>query len=615
MTKSDGQVIPMGPGLKLPIETILQRKSILAKTGAGKSNTACVYVEGALDLGVQTIVIDPKGDWWGLRSNASGRGEGYPVLIMGGDHADVPLDPKAGTMVGKWLAETPVSVVLDVSEFSDDEMPTFIADFADSFYRNKKRNKTPVLLVLEEVDEYCPETKDKRTLDLGRCIKNIARLAKRARFLGVGILCVTLRSASFNKNVLGQTDILIVMRTTSPHDVQAVTAWFDGKDIDDQAKRKEVLGSIRKLQTGEGFVYGPEAGIFKRLKFSRRRTFDSGVTPGFGKKMIQPKVLAPVEIDDLRREMKSFIEQAEAEDPARLKEQVAALKREKAALAKQVESAKAHQETRVVEKPVLSEEDVALVREAGAAFEAAVARVNAALEPVVDLVNGDMARHAQAMADLAAKVGAQAHRAREGSGTNGATRVKAAPVVRSSPSAGQETSDPVLGAEGEVVEVSGPMQRVLDALAWLEATNGDRAQQMTAVAFMAGYKPNGGAFNNPKSRLRVLGLVDYPKPGFLALTDEGRARAAVPEPVLTTAELQDRVKENLTGPMQRVLQPLLDAYPESMTSADCAAQAGYEPNGGAFNNPKSRLKTLGLIDYPGPGLLVAKPVLFLEETH
>jgi hypothetical protein len=44
-----------------------------------------------------------------------------------------------------------------------------------------------------------------------------------------------------------------------------------------------------------------------------------------------------------------------------------------------------------------------------------------------------------------------------------------------------------------------------------------------------------------------------------------------------------------------------------------ARAAGYEPGGGAFNNPRGRLRSLGLVEYPERGKVVARPLLFLES--
>ena len=49
-----------------------------------------------------------------------------------------------------------------------------------------------------------------------------------------------------------------------------------------------------------------------------------------------------------------------------------------------------------------------------------------------------------------------------------------------------------------------------------------------------------------------------------------------------------------------------DEYVECMDSA-----AGYESGGGAFNNPKGRLLSLGVIEYPDRGTARAAAFLFL----
>jgi hypothetical protein len=159
-------------------------------------------------------------------------------------------------------------------------------------------------------------------------------------------------------------------------------------------------------------------------------------------------------------------------------------------------------------------------------------------------------------------------------------------------------------------EITGPEQRILDAMAWLEAL-GQREADHAAVAFLAGYTVGGGAFNNPRGRLHTSGLIEY-RGGRLALTETGRRIARAPEAALTAAELQRRVLERLPGPEGKILQVLIEAYPDSVENDDLARRAGYEPGGGAFNNPKGRLRTLGLIDYPERGRVVALPVLFLE---
>lgn len=161
-------------------------------------------------------------------------------------------------------------------------------------------------------------------------------------------------------------------------------------------------------------------------------------------------------------------------------------------------------------------------------------------------------------------------------------------------------------------DLTGPEQRILDALAWLE-TVGQREAEQAAVAFLAGYTVGGGAFNNPRGALRGKGLLAYVG-DRLALTDAGRAAAHYPAEALSAEELQRRVLERLPGPEAKILREAIREYPEDLSNEDLARRAGYEPGGGAFNHPRGRLRSLGLIEYPERGRVRARPVLFLEGT-
>lgn len=136
--------------------------------------------------------------------------------------------------------------------------------------------------------------------------------------------------------------------------------------------------------------------------------------------------------------------------------------------------------------------------------------------------------------------------------------------------------------------------------------------EQPAVAFLANYAYGAGSYNNPRGSLRQKGLVDYLSGDCICLTDAGRAAASAPDAPLTTAELHERVLQRLPGPEQRVLRPLLASYPKPMDNDSLAAAADYAVGAGSFNNPKGRLRSLGLIDYPQPGFAVAKSLLFLD---
>jgi DNA helicase HerA-like ATPase len=91
--------LQIAPGLELPIEAVTETFAILAKRGAGKSNAAVVMAEQMHAAGAPWVAIDPKGDWWGIRSSGDGTGAGLPVLVLGGQHGDVPLEATAARLV------------------------------------------------------------------------------------------------------------------------------------------------------------------------------------------------------------------------------------------------------------------------------------------------------------------------------------------------------------------------------------------------------------------------------------------------------------------------------------------------------------------------------------
>ncbi len=80
----------------IPSAALLQHVAILGKTGSGKTYTAKGLVEGVIDDKRRLAVVDPTGAWWGLRSSADGKAPGYPVIVLGGHHADAPLDNRIG---------------------------------------------------------------------------------------------------------------------------------------------------------------------------------------------------------------------------------------------------------------------------------------------------------------------------------------------------------------------------------------------------------------------------------------------------------------------------------------------------------------------------------------
>lgn len=53
-------------------------------------------------------------------------------------------------------------------------------------------------------------------------------------------------------------------------------------------------------------------------------------------------------------------------------------------------------------------------------------------------------------------------------------------------------------------------------------------------------------------------------------------------------------------------------HPKATTRESLAAAADVPPTSGGFKNNLGALRSMGLIDYPTPGTVIATPVVFLE---
>jgi len=184
------------------------------------------------------------------------------------------------------------------------------------------------------------------------------------------------------------------------------------------------------------------------------------------------------------------------------------------------------------------------------------------------------------------------------------------PPVRTIPR--PTASVPVNGSSGSG-EVGNVGQNILNQLAELEAlgiTKPEKAQ----LALMAGYtNARSGGFTEPLAGLVQDGLVVYPNPGFVMLTDAGRQKAITQERPLTMKELHDRLCQKLDGAEAKILRELIAAHPDSMSKEELASRLNYgNPRSGGFTEPLGRLRALGIAEYPQPKFAKAADWLFIE---
>jgi len=344
----------LAPDLALPAEAVTRTFAILAKRGVGKTYTAAVLVEELLTAGLHTCVVDPIGVWWGLRSSADGTAPGLPIIVLGGEHGDVPLEAAAGELIADFVVDEGQSVVLDLALFRKGEQVRFMTDFAERLYH---RNRAPLHLVLDEADAFAPQRPQKGQ---ERMLGAIEDLVRRGRARGLGITLVTQRAAVLNKDVLTQVEVLVALRTIAPQDRDAIDAWVRVHGT--PAQRDALMTSLPALPVGTAWFWSPGwLDLFQRVQVRRRQTFDSSATPVVGAQPASPRRLAAVDLGQLRARIAATIERAKANDPKELRRRIAELER---TLRDQPATTRVERVVERVAVPLLDEEHVVRLEQA-----------------------------------------------------------------------------------------------------------------------------------------------------------------------------------------------------------------------------------------------------------
>lgn len=574
----------LGDGVRCDLGVLIDTRALIqANSGGGKSWCLRRLMEQTHGR-VQHLVIDPEGEFASLR-------EKFDYVYAAKHGGDTAADPRSAKMLAERLLELGVSAIIDIYELKAHDRIRFVRLFLEALVDSPKRLWHPALIVLDEAHVYCPQKGEAESANA------VIDLATRGRKRGFCAIMATQRLSKLHKDAAAELNNKFIGRT--------------GLDVD-MARAGEELGftsrderlRLRSLKPGEFFVFGPA------VSESVRRCKIGAVSTRHPKAGARLSTVAPPPTKKVRKLLPKLAD-LPAEAEARTRTQ-AELKKEIAQLKREVSMAKRAAPTQP--KPVAAPARVDLL-----AIDKAIDK---AIHEYSDLIGKVMDDHLGKVRTSASKIVVEAQSLLK-------LKLQVAKISRQArsrlqppsqrvepkatrPKVDRATHQSTPSNNGERADLSGPEKRILDATAWIESI-GIKEPNQTAVAFIAGYTFGGGGFNNPKGRLHRLGYVDYCG-GRIVLTDAGRSIAEVPDEALTPEEIQKRVLDRLPGPETKILTPLLQSYPEQMSKADLAEQAGYSLGGG-FNNPLGRLRSIGLINYPSPGYAVALPLLFLEGNE
>ena len=549
---------------------VASRLLCVSNSGGGKSRALRQLLEETHGH-VQQIVLDPEGEFGTLR-------EQFPYVLAGRE-GDVPAHPKSAKLLCRRLMELQASVVIDLFDLPLSERREFVRLFLTELMALPRTLWRPCLVVIDEAHLFCPE----RGAGESQSTDAVISLCTLGRKRGYAAILATQRISKLHKDAAAELLNKLVGRTGLDVDLKRAG--------DELGFDKEQRQALKTLKPGEFFCYGPAiAPTVTRVVTGPVRTSHPQI--GTTAAQVAP---APTAVKALLAQLQDLPQQAEAEAKtiatleAQLRDTRALLRKaERAAPAsvvdeQAIERALAAERRQQATVQTRQQKERATVVRALARVSDQVRAASEALAPLIDGLRALDAPPAEASAPVRV--------------------VATAPAVRStSPGPRPEVARPVSSAAG----------RVLGALLQLELL-GLAPSARRQVAFFAGYTEN-GHFNNVLGSLNSSGRVSYSSPGFVALTDAGRAEA----PDATQFDSLDALHTYWLGRIgtapAKLLAVLLEAYPQPVSRADLAARTGYTQNG-HFNNMLGRLRSMGAAEYPAPGDVVAAAVLFPEGLH
>jgi hypothetical protein len=564
--------------LNLPVDAATQTFAFIARKGGGKTYAAGKLVEELMTAGVQVVILDTVGNWYGLRLGADGKSAGFDIPIFGGLRGDVPLEATGGALIAEIAVETGRSMVLDCSQFSLADRKRFAVTFGEKLWQRKKADShpSPLHLVIEESQLIVPQQVTGGG-DTARMVGIYEEIIRLGRNYGIGVSMISQRPQSVNKEVLNQTECLFVGQVNGAQERDALKKWIVHQGMD-----TTLVNELPSLKIGTFYVWSPQwLQILQKVAIAPKKTLDASATPKVGESRAR-RELKPLDLDDLKTKMAATIERAKAEDPRELRKKITELERQ----AKSVRPASA---------PAAAPNDRETKRAARAEWEPLLKERDARirdLEGRLSLIAKAIGKAHAANEEIAGAVGKElsplsvipASAIEPSKAASTLTPRREMPVMTRAAAARRAAA----GADGELGKCERAILTVLD-----QYEGGCNSGKLT---LLSGYRFSGG-FKNSLSTLRVAGLIEGGNMEIMRITPAGHSLiGGTYEPLpRDPGELQERwLADPKLGKCEVAILSALFQHPRGLTSERLCEITNYQYSGG-FKNSLSTLRTAGLL--------------------
>ena len=146
-----------------------------------------------------------------------------PALVAELEYIDdMGVFAAKGTAIDQ-LVENGKTTIINLKGVSPDIQQMIVKRLSTVAFELRKKNAIPpLMMVVEEAHNYCPQ---------GVAVlssKPLATIASEGRKFGLGLMVISQRPAKIDKNVLSQCGTQIILKVTNPNDVKAISQSIEG---------------------------------------------------------------------------------------------------------------------------------------------------------------------------------------------------------------------------------------------------------------------------------------------------------------------------------------------------------------------------------------------------
>ena len=546
-------------GTEINLEKLIETRLLVqANSGGGKSYVLRKILEETNGK-VQQIVFDLEGEFSSLR-------EKYDFVVFGNE-GDYPIHIKYAYKIIHTLLEHNVSAIIDLYELKHPERILFVKRALESMINASKKLWHPCLVVIDEAHIFAPEKGKAESLSA------VIDLCTRGRKRGYCSVLATQRLSKLHKDAAAECNNKLIGRT--------------GLDVDMKRAADELgftsklqMLDLRNLSAGAFYAFGPAINLkveevnISEVKTTHPKTGSrlmtvppasnkiKGILSQF-KDLPQEAEKELLTIQDLKKEVKELRSKLtianKGQKPIVDQTAIIELKKENSYLQK-----------RLTDNDKLWERRLLTYKNLITKFRTMLVSFEMIDEPMKEaFFNDDKTKLSKS--NFADKV----------------TIIKGNPEnTYSKPQSVIYHSKPIADSETKI----GKCERsILTVLAQRNAPS-----NKSQLGILTGYSSKSGGFNNALGKLRSSGLIN----GFgdnIQITEEGLFNLGEYDPLPTGNELRDYWYRTLHKAESKILQALVNAYPETLNKEQIGEITGYSHNSGGFNNALGKLRTLELI--------------------